>query len=332
LAYLAQALALAGRLPEGASAETWQRSAAAYDFYEKSSLLQGYEVTTLEATLKWLSQHRAELGNNSLGYLVQALAVAGRLPEGAVWQRSAAAYDFYEESSLLQGYEVTTLEATLKWLSQHRAELGNNSLGYLVLALAVAGQLPSDAKLIDWQFAAGAFDRALKEQEKIVSEINRIWGAENKSGLTGLRRLKKEFNPSVLQSVKSGKPLSRNYRNTILKYAYDSYGQEIIRQYEKGGLSPFKAVLSTAETLNRWNGYPRWVVTLVIAPVSEFFQTFNPVKFISSHDNKSPEGDISYKKLIPRIIGLALMHTTTAALLYYFFSIDTTPALRTTHH
>ncbi|MDD5495741.1 MAG: diguanylate cyclase, partial [Candidatus Omnitrophica bacterium] len=44
---------------------------------------------TSPSSLRWLNEHREELGNNSLGYLVQALSIAGRIPEGEnpeVWR------------------------------------------------------------------------------------------------------------------------------------------------------------------------------------------------------------------------------------------------------
>ncbi|MBI4357898.1 MAG: hypothetical protein HY584_01240, partial [Candidatus Omnitrophica bacterium] len=104
-------------------AEVRNRNASASAFYQKNPLLQSHTPENLSDTLKWLYEHRAQLGNNSLNYLILALSVSGKLPEGEspeAWQFSAAAFDFYLSSPLLQSHTPENLSDTLKWLYEHR--------------------------------------------------------------------------------------------------------------------------------------------------------------------------------------------------------------------
>ncbi|MCQ9208011.1 MAG: alpha-amylase family glycosyl hydrolase, partial [Omnitrophica bacterium] len=235
LRYLIQALTIADRLPKDEKPAHWRYSAAAYDFYLKSELLQGYEIQNLEDTLRWLNDNRSKLGGNSLGYLMQALIIADRLPESANthnWQFAAGAYDFYLQSKLLQDYKVQNLEDTLRWLNDNRSKLGDNSLSYLVLALDIAGRLPEGTNTQRWQFSAAAFDRAVREKEVIRKEIHRIWSNNLGKGLyrTDLARLRALFNPELLLNLRTKRPLSASYRNMILGFAYNLYGEEEIKE------------------------------------------------------------------------------------------------------
>ncbi|MBL7085286.1 MAG: YdcF family protein, partial [Candidatus Omnitrophica bacterium] len=212
-----------------------KESPSALKLYYTYPLLQRYQPENLKDTLGWLVAHRAELGNNSLGYLVQALAVANRLPKREsteTWQRAAGAYDFYLATPLLQRYQPEKLKDTLGWLTSHRAELGNNSLIYLVQALAVADRLPKRESTETWQRAAAAFDRAIREEQVICREIQRIWSNNLGKGLyrTDLARLRAQFAPTLLPNLKTGKPISTSYRNMILGFAYELYGREQIEK------------------------------------------------------------------------------------------------------
>lgn len=238
LSYGMQALAIGGNLPENASESNWWRTAAAYEFYLGSKLLQSYRPENLKATLDWLVEHREELGGNSLSYLMQAFVIAGTLPKSAnevVWIRKAGSYDFYLNSPLLQSYEPEDVRETLNWLHAHRAELNNNALGTLIAALAIAGKLPEPPTERYWTIKAGAYDRAVNADDRAVieSEIRRIWssgaGAGNYRSDTG--RLQGEFNADLLLSKVDGEVLSRDYRDEIMRVAYDLYGKAMIEGF-----------------------------------------------------------------------------------------------------
>ncbi|UCG35728.1 MAG: hypothetical protein JSW17_02735 [Candidatus Omnitrophota bacterium] len=240
LTYLVRVIAIAGKIPEGENEESWRFSAGAYDFYLNSELLQSHNPKNLKDTLRWLIKHREGLGDNCLAYLVKALAVAGKLPKGENderWERSAAAYDFYLNSELLQSHKPQNLKDTLKWLIKHRDELGGNSLGYLVRALGVADRLPTPPSIPRWEFSAAAYDRAIKGEATICDEIRRIWtqdlGAQRYR--TDLARFRAAFNPDLLPNLRTGRHLSNSYRNLILGFAYDLYGRELIEEISKKG-------------------------------------------------------------------------------------------------
>ncbi|MBN2453658.1 MAG: transglycosylase SLT domain-containing protein, partial [Candidatus Omnitrophica bacterium] len=79
------------------------------------SLIDTYQPRDMKETILWLARHQNELGGNSLRYLMQALIIAGKLPEGASemnWQVSAGAYDFYLNSPLLQNYIPQDIDST----------------------------------------------------------------------------------------------------------------------------------------------------------------------------------------------------------------------------
>ncbi len=82
-----------------------------------------------------------------------------------------------------------------------------------------------------WQRSAAAFDRAIRGEQVIRSEINRIWSSNLGKGLhrTDLARLRIHFNPTLLPNLRTGKPLSTRYRGLILGFAYKLYGQEQIK-------------------------------------------------------------------------------------------------------
>ena len=137
---------------------------------------------------------------------------------------------FYLSSPLLRQHEPKTIPDTLKYLNDNRARLGDNSLGYLVQALAVAGKLPPTLSTQTWIFKAGAFDRAIHEEKVITDEIIRIW-REQPAVVTyrsDLARLCAFFNPAILPNLRTRRPLSAAYRNIILDFAYELYGKRLI--------------------------------------------------------------------------------------------------------
>ncbi|MBI4981790.1 MAG: hypothetical protein HZC15_01385 [Candidatus Omnitrophica bacterium] len=228
-----------GRLPEGENAQTWERGASAFVFYLNNRLLQTYQPKDLRTTLYWLEQHRFDLGGNSLNYLVDALSIAGKLPKDVseeTWKFAAGAYDFYLKSNLLKEYQPKEIRRTLNWLYEHRDELGNNSLSYLVFCFSVAGKIPEENER-RWGTEAGSFARAIQEKKVILREIKRIW--QSGEGWVGfindISRLRALFNPKLLLNLRTGKPVSYGYRIRILSYAYDLYGKEYIRKIKNKG-------------------------------------------------------------------------------------------------
>jgi hypothetical protein len=228
-----------GGLPEGENAQTWERGASAFVFYLNNRLLQTYQPKDLRTTLYWLEQHRFDLGGNSLKYLVDALSIAGKLPKDVseeTWKFAAGAYDFYLKSNLLKEYQPKEIRRTLNWLYEHRDELGNNSLSYLVFCFSVAGKIPEENER-RWGTEAGSFARAIQEKKVILREIKRIW--QSGEGWVGfindISRLRALFNPKLLLNLRTGKPVSYGYRIRILSYAYDLYGKEYIRKIKNKG-------------------------------------------------------------------------------------------------
>ncbi|MFA4843938.1 MAG: hypothetical protein WC632_03180 [Candidatus Margulisiibacteriota bacterium] len=137
--------------------------------------------------INWLVDHRAavaaECGRKyfSLGYLMQGLSAAGKIPLGQTYHRLAGGRDLFDHSPALQAVPEEISKAAVSligWLRENREQIKtetkskNLALDTLIDALQAAGRIPLKQSLNRLATARDLYDRSPTLQDIQVEILN----------------------------------------------------------------------------------------------------------------------------------------------------------------
>ncbi len=237
--------------------QDFQRHVGAYEYAQESEIiLSAPEFNDVGYFLKWFRTNGEKLRSKenpeifiSASYAALCLMYARKIKREKLehFQRQAGAYEYAQESAIIQSApEFNEISEFIKWYRANRVLLRSKehpeeslSGSYTAQVLMHAGKIPSE-RLTKFQLHVGAYQRAIDEEKIITAEMQRIWKESIHKELSGLPRIKAAFNPQLLlnKRISKGpsKPLGAEYRNLILTYAYEYYGEK-----EEASINPAMA-------------------------------------------------------------------------------------------
>ena len=252
LATLIGALQSAGRI---SYKQTFNLLASSRDLYDRSRTLQAIPPEVLDEPIKvidWLHQKRAIItaeastnGALALATLIGALQSAGKISAEQKFYRLGSGKDLYAATpGLKEGKDIfRTIDEVIIFIDRRRAHLfrrdkkaGQLSYAHILCALEAGGRIEAKINMRILRYEAAAADYARRREADIRARI----AFAVKNDLTGNARAiadpaadrgwAKHIDLSGFLSVRGGKPLSRSYINTILKWAQRLYGAEAAGQ------------------------------------------------------------------------------------------------------